>query len=198
MSPLLLLILSMAAPPTGSAPKPMPAQPTESAPATSNATLSTLSNVSSRKKMDSRVEMRRFENLEKGLARSRAAIKRAVLGRNYTSRNCQSFVPTGQIYRNSYAFHFHQSHIETEKRLKIRIYMEQEPPIFHDGSSMGLYSIESHFIQEMDRQRLPFITNDPEQVMLYFLPFNVQRMRRFVTPKGVVDLYHMWVLISDY
>ncbi|KAF3792969.1 putative glycosyltransferase [Nymphaea thermarum] len=37
-----------------------------------------------------------------------------------------------------------------EKRLMIWIYMEGEPPIFHEGSSM--YSIEGHFIQEMDNR----------------------------------------------
>ncbi|XP_031483813.2 probable glycosyltransferase At5g11130 [Nymphaea colorata] len=51
----------------------------------------------------------------------------------------------------------------------------------------------------MDKQRLPFITSDPEQALLYFFPFSVQRMRRFVASKaGVVALHRMWAVISDY
>ncbi|KAF3776554.1 hypothetical protein EJ110_NYTH47013 [Nymphaea thermarum] len=35
--------------------------------------------------------------------------------------------------------------------------------------------------------------------LLYFLPFSVQRMRRFVLSKArVVDLHRMWAVISDY
>ncbi|KAF3774668.1 putative glucuronoxylan glucuronosyltransferase [Nymphaea thermarum] len=52
----------------------------------------------------------------------------------------------------------------------------------------------------MDKQRLPFITNDPEQALLYFLPFSVERMVRFFYKKGstinVVKLIS--VVISDY
>ncbi|XP_049933548.1 probable glycosyltransferase At5g20260 [Nymphaea colorata] len=200
------------APATMSAPAPAPA-PTDSAAAPmpesahemANATLSTVSNASatagsgSTQTRGSGVEMSRLEKLEEGLARSRAAIRRAALARNYTSyRKRRGFVPRGPIYHNSYAFH--QSYVEMEKRLKIWIYREGEPPIFHDGSSMGLYSIEGHFIQEMDKQRLPFITNDPEQALLYFLPFSVERMVRFFYKKGstvnVVKLIS--VVISDY
>ncbi|KAF3789027.1 Multiple exostoses-like protein 1 [Nymphaea thermarum] len=113
-----------------------------------------------------------LEKLDESLARSRVAIRRAVATRNYTSRKRESFVLRGAIYHNSYAFY--QSYIEMEKRLKIWIYREGEPPIFHDGSTMRVYSIEGHFIQEMDKQRLPFITSDPEQALLYFLPFSVE------------------------
>ncbi|XP_031482230.1 probable glycosyltransferase At5g20260 isoform X2 [Nymphaea colorata] len=188
---------SAAAPMPGSAPAPVP----ESVPEMPNATPSTVSNASAitEKTRGSVVEMSRLEQLEEGLARSRAAIRRAVLGRNYTSdRKGRGFVPRGSIYHNSYAFH--QSYIEMEKRLKIWIYREGEPPIFHDGSSMGLYSIEGQFIQEMDKKRLRFITNDPEQALIYFLPFSVERMVRFFYKKGstvnVVKLIS--VVISDY
>ncbi|XP_031496593.1 probable glycosyltransferase At5g20260 [Nymphaea colorata] len=146
----------MPVPPTDFAPALMPAPPIESAPATPNATLSTVSNalVITRKKRGRGVETSRLEKLEEGLARSRATIRRAVLARNYISQKRQCLMPKGAIYHNSYAFH--QSYIEMEKRLKIWIYREGEPPIFHDGSSMRVYSIEGHFIQEMDKQRLPF------------------------------------------
>ncbi|KAF3779314.1 putative glycosyltransferase [Nymphaea thermarum] len=73
-----------------------------------------------------------------------------------------------------------RSYIEMEKTLKIWIYRE--------GGSL-----EGHFIQEMDKQRLPFITSDREQALLYFLPFSVQNEKA-----GVVDLHRMWAVIRDY
>ncbi|KAI7979708.1 putative glycosyltransferase [Camellia lanceoleosa] len=44
--------------------------------------------------------------LEKGLARARAAIQKAVRSRSYMSYDkVESFIPRGSIYRNPYAFH---------------------------------------------------------------------------------------------
>ncbi|KAG5570576.1 hypothetical protein H5410_060342 [Solanum commersonii] len=46
------------------------------------------------------------EKIEEDLGRARAAIWRAIRSRNYTSyKEDQNFIPSGSIYRNSYAFH---------------------------------------------------------------------------------------------
>ncbi|KAJ6354671.1 hypothetical protein OIU77_005304 [Salix suchowensis] len=47
----------------------------------------------------------RIETMEEGLARARAAIRKAIRMRNYTSYKKESFVPRGSIYLNPYAFH---------------------------------------------------------------------------------------------
>lgn len=47
----------------------------------------------------------RIETMEEGLARARAAIRKATRMRNYTSYKKESFVPRGSIYINPYAFH---------------------------------------------------------------------------------------------
>ncbi|KAF3793004.1 putative glycosyltransferase [Nymphaea thermarum] len=173
----------MSAPaPTDFAPAPMPIPPTDFAPAPMPAPpIGNCPLWLQRKKRGSGVETRRWEKLEEGLARCEN-------GSYYNHRSSYSPAMPG----------LNKSYIEMKKRLKIWIYREGEPPIFHDGSS--LYSIEGHFIKEMDKQRLPFITtSDPEQALLYFLPFSVQRMRRFVASKAsVVDLHRMWAVICDY
>ncbi|XP_026442701.1 probable glycosyltransferase At3g42180 [Papaver somniferum] len=45
------------------------------------------------------------EKIEDDLARARDAIRKAILTRNYTSNKAEDFIPTGTVYRNSYAFH---------------------------------------------------------------------------------------------
>ncbi|XP_031482453.1 probable glycosyltransferase At5g11130 isoform X1 [Nymphaea colorata] len=153
---------------------------TTSAPATPGADLNIVSNApkTERKKGDGK---RKLEKMEDGLARSRAAIRRAIMERNFTSRKRQSFVPRGPIYHNPYAFH--QSYIEMEKRLKIWVYKEGEPPLFHDGIFRGLYSVDGHFIDQMDHYS-PFVTNDPDNALIFFLPFSVERLVKLVHQKG--------------
>ncbi|CAN6459623.1 unnamed protein product [Victoria cruziana] len=84
-----------------------------------------------------------------------------------------------------------------EKRLKIWIYEEGEPPIFHEGPSSSIYSIEGQFIGEMD-QNGPFVTKNPEQALIYFLPFSVTRMVGFVYEKGSLQRQSLPNITSDY
>ncbi|KAF7149816.1 hypothetical protein RHSIM_Rhsim02G0203000 [Rhododendron simsii] len=51
------------------------------------------------------IEESNVRRLEKGLARARAAIRKAVRTRSYKSNRVESFIPRGSIYRNPYAFH---------------------------------------------------------------------------------------------
>lgn len=46
------------------------------------------------------------EEIEEDLGRARSAIWRAIRSKNYTCyKEDQNFIPSGSIYRNSYAFH---------------------------------------------------------------------------------------------
>ncbi|KAI3833555.1 hypothetical protein MKW92_017238 [Papaver armeniacum] len=45
------------------------------------------------------------EKIEDDLSRARAAIRMAIQTRNYTSNKVEDFIPSGTVYRNSYAFH---------------------------------------------------------------------------------------------
>ncbi|KAJ4959090.1 hypothetical protein NE237_026201 [Protea cynaroides] len=111
------------------------------------------------------------ERIEEGLARARAAIRQAIITRNYTSDREELFIPRGSIYRNPYEFH--QSHIEMVKRFKIWTYREGEPPLVHDGPFHYIYSIEGQFIDEMERGLNPFAAHHPNEAHTFFLPFSI-------------------------
>jgi xylogalacturonan beta-1,3-xylosyltransferase len=90
------------------------------------------------------ITVKRRSNLEKReeeLRKARAAIRRAVRFKNCTSNEeVITYIPTGQIYRNSFAFH--QSHIEMMKTFKVWSYKEGEQPLVHDGPVNDIYGIE--------------------------------------------------------
>ncbi|KAI3977572.1 hypothetical protein MKX01_000485 [Papaver californicum] len=45
------------------------------------------------------------DKIEDELSRARDAIRKAIEMRNYTSNKVEDFIPSGTVYRNSYAFH---------------------------------------------------------------------------------------------
>ncbi|KAG9448485.1 hypothetical protein H6P81_008450 [Aristolochia fimbriata] len=115
-----------------------------------------------------------LDRIEAGLARARAAIRRAVLYRNYSGDTDPSFRPSSSIYRNPYAFH--QSYMEMEKRFKVWSYREGEPPLVHDGPVNNIYSTEGQFIDEMDDRNSPFAAKTPEEAHAFFIPFSVAKV----------------------
>ncbi|KAJ8493692.1 hypothetical protein OPV22_015413 [Ensete ventricosum] len=135
--------------------------------------------------------------VEEGLAKARAAIKTAALSRNRTSSEAQEWIPRGAVYRNAYAFH--QSYTEMEKRFKVWIYKEGEPPIVHDGPRKSIYAIEGHFIGEMERERNPFVARHPAEAHVFFLPFSVVNIVHFLYRPNVTDYWGpLKRLIADY
>ncbi|CAN6459637.1 unnamed protein product [Victoria cruziana] len=84
-----------------------------------------------------------------------------------------------------------------EKRLKIWVYKEGEPPLVHDGPYSDIYSIEGQFINEMD-QHGSFITDDAEDALVFFLPFSVATMVRFLYKKRSYDMAPLQAIVSDY
>ncbi|KAL6330830.1 hypothetical protein AAG906_009258 [Vitis piasezkii] len=132
--------------------------------------------------------------IEEDLARARAAIRKAVRSKNYSSDKKEAFIPRGCIYRNPYAFH--QSHIEMVKRFKVWTYREGAQPIFHEGPLNNIYAIEGQFIDEMD-----FIVGKSLKVVQFlYLPitspedYSRKRLQRIVTDyvKVVADKYPYW------
>ncbi|KAK1310648.1 putative glycosyltransferase [Acorus calamus] len=102
-----------------------------------------------------------LERLEAELKRSRIAIREAAQQKNHTIHiEDEDYVPNGPIYRNANAFH--RSYLEMEKKFKIYIYPEGEPPLFHDGPCQSIYSMEGRFIHDIQKKNR-FTTNDPEK-----------------------------------
>ncbi|KAJ4831041.1 hypothetical protein Tsubulata_001771 [Turnera subulata] len=125
-----------------------------------------------------RKEEKGNERIEDGLARARFAIRKAAKSHNYSSYKEGSYLPTGAIYRNPYAFH--QSHTEMEKRFKVWIYKEGEPPIFHYGPAVDIYSIEGQFIAEMESGESNFIARNPEEANMFLIPISVAHIIKFL------------------
>ncbi|XP_043699391.1 probable glycosyltransferase At5g03795 [Telopea speciosissima] len=138
-------------------------------------------------------EYSRLERLEAGLSRTRAAIREAA--RNWNQTPDQDYVPQGPMYWKPRAFH--RSYLEMEKQLKVFIYEEGEPPVFHNGPCKSIYSMEGNFINmlEMDSQ---FRTRDPEKAHVFFLPFSVTMMVRYVYVANSHDIAPIKRTVIDY
>lgn len=113
----------------------------------------------------------KIENLdmvEASLAEARANIQEAQHN-NETSFDAD-YVPEAPFYRNPNAFH--RSYLEMEKLLKIYIYEEGDPPLFHYSNSLGILGIEGIIIHQIEISK--FRTTDPEKAHLFFIPLSVQ------------------------
>ncbi|KAF4350246.1 hypothetical protein G4B88_020459 [Cannabis sativa] len=137
--------------------------------------------------------------IEDELARARAAIRKAILTNNCTSDKHENYIPTGDIYRNSYAFH--QSHIEMVRRFKIWAYKEGDIPLFHMGPMVNIYSIEGQFMDEMDASGLsPFLARHPDEAHAFYVPISVKSMADFLYERPRPYLFHgrMVRVFTDY
>ncbi|XP_038883057.1 probable glycosyltransferase At5g03795 [Benincasa hispida] len=137
-------------------------------------------------------EYTKLERIEAGLRRARAAIREAKF---HNQTEDPDFVPSGPMYWNSKAFH--RSYIEMEKELKIFVYEEGEPPLFHNGPCKSIYSTEGNFIHaiEMDSR---FRTKDPEKAHVFFLPLSVAMLVRFVYVHDSHDFTPIRHTVVDY
>nr|GMD39536.1 probable glycosyltransferase At5g03795 [Ipomoea batatas] len=115
-----------------------------------------------------------LERVEASLTRVRAAIREAKSG-NQTFEE-PDYVPSGPMYRNPRAFH--RSYLEMEKRFRIFIYEEGEPPVFHYSFSKGILGIEGILIHQLEISK--FVTKNPEKAHVFFLPFSTYSLVQFV------------------
>ncbi|KAL6503074.1 hypothetical protein OROHE_023703 [Orobanche hederae] len=133
-----------------------------------------------------------LEMLEGDLAQARAAIREAK-GGNETLQD-PDYVPDGPMYWDPKAFH--RSYLEMEKKLKVYIYEEGDPPVFHFGPCKHTYALEGIFISSMEVSR--FRTFDPNKAHLFFLPLSVTMLTQVI----YVPDSHEWTLMkntaSDY
>ncbi|KAF8397788.1 hypothetical protein HHK36_016711 [Tetracentron sinense] len=135
----------------------------------------------------------KLERLEAGLTRARSKIREAIQNGKPTLDT--DFVPEGSMYWNSNAFH--RSYLEMEKKFKIFIYEEGEPPVFHNGPCKSIYSMEGNFINKMEMDHR-FRTRNPDKAHAYFLPFSVVMMVQFVYVPNSHDFKPIKQTVRDY
>ncbi|XP_074276636.1 putative glycosyltransferase At5g03795 isoform X2 [Silene latifolia] len=134
-----------------------------------------------------------LDRLEAGLQRARSAIKDATYNKNQTRD--PDFNPAGPMYWNANAFH--RSYLEMEKRLKVYVYEEGEPPVFHNGPCKSIYSTEGNFIHQMEINDR-FRTRNPEKAHVFFMPFSVAMMVQFVYVRDSHDFGTIKHTVRDY
>ncbi|KAK7410253.1 hypothetical protein VNO78_00885 [Psophocarpus tetragonolobus] len=146
-----------------------------------------------------RVVKSREEKREEGLARARAAMRIAALaGTNLTPPTTYYDYDTAAaaVYRNPRLFY--QSYLEMEKIFKVYVYQDGDLPIVHDAPCKDIYSIEGRFLHEMEHGVGRFRTNNPTAAHVYFLPFSVTWMVKYLYPKPSYDVTPLKNFVSDY
>ncbi|PIN20356.1 Acetylglucosaminyltransferase EXT1/exostosin 1 [Handroanthus impetiginosus] len=140
---------------------------------------------------------KKMERIEASLASARALIKDAINKSRYSPPLVEDvdYVPQGEIYRNAYVFQ--RSYMLMGKMLKIYVYEEGEPPLFHYGPSKDIYSTEGIFLGLIESSH-HFRTYDPDEAHVFFLPFSVVMILQHLfdpieRDKGVLER-----VIGDY
>ncbi|KAL6138456.1 hypothetical protein ACLB2K_063738 [Fragaria x ananassa] len=130
--------------------------------------------------------------LEGRLGRARVAIREA---RFANKTHDADYIPNGPMYWNANAFQ--RSYLEMEKRFKVFVYEEGEPPLFHNGPCKSIYSMEGNFIHEIEVNK-QFRTRNPEEAHVYFLPYSVTMLVRFVYVRDSHDFSPIRQTVRDY
>uniref|UniRef100_A0A453QX83 Exostosin GT47 domain-containing protein n=1 Tax=Aegilops tauschii subsp. strangulata TaxID=200361 RepID=A0A453QX83_AEGTS len=140
----------------------------------------------------------RRPSVERELDAARAAIRRAARrhGNNTSSTpgtwfrgDDVDYALLARVYRNPAAFH--RSYVEMERRFKVYVYEEGEPPILHAGPCKNIYTIEGRFIEQLEFLAPPAAgvrTWDADRAHAFFLPFSVVQMGPDAS-KGDPELY---------
>ncbi|XP_010454855.1 PREDICTED: probable glycosyltransferase At5g25310 [Camelina sativa] len=143
-------------------------------------------------------KLNRRDLVEEGLAKARASILEASSSSNRNNTTTTLFkidLPNPDIYRNPSALH--RSYLEMEKRFKVYVYEEGEPPLVHDGPCKSVYAVEGRFITELEKRKTRFRTYDPSQAYVYFLPFSVSWLVRYLY-EGNSNAEPLRTFVSDY
>ncbi|EEC80122.1 hypothetical protein OsI_21883 [Oryza sativa Indica Group] len=157
--------------------------------------------------------------VERELDAARAAIRRAARRRrhgdlaggegrsssNVSSAKWLSFFGDAdharleRVYRNPAAFY--RSYVEMERRFKVYVYEEGEPPIAHEGPCKNIYAVEGRFIEELELMAPPLggvRTWDPARAHALFLPLSVSQMVQLAYRPLSYDLSPLRAIVADY
>ncbi|KAK6141271.1 hypothetical protein DH2020_024987 [Rehmannia glutinosa] len=140
---------------------------------------------------------KKMARIEAGLARARSWIKDAINKSRDSLPLTEDldYVPHGEIYRNAYVFQ--RSYMLMESMLKIYVYEEGDPPLFHYGPSKDIYSTEGIFLGLIESST-HFRTYDPDEAHLYFLPFSVVMILQNLFDPVIRDKAVLERVVQDY
>ncbi|RWW12818.1 hypothetical protein BHE74_00048219 [Ensete ventricosum] len=79
----------------------------------------------------------------------------------------------------------------------VYVYEEGEPPLFHDGPCRSIYSSEGRFINSMEMETR-YRTRNPDLAHVFFLPFSVAKMVKFIYKPESFDISPIKKTIADY
>ena len=85
-----------------------------------------------------------------------------------------------------------------EKRFKVYVYPDGDLPITHDGPCKDIYSIEGRFLHELEHGVGKLTTNDPRRAHVYFLPFSVTWIVKYIYTPHSSDVTPLQHFVSDY
>ena len=88
-----------------------------------------------------------------------------------------------------------------ERRFKVYVYEEGEPPIVHSGPCKNIYTIEGRFIEQLELMspaEAGVRTWVPERAHAFFLPFSVVQMVQFAYRPKSYDKKPILSLVADY
>jgi hypothetical protein len=99
-----------------------------------------------------------------------------------------------------------------ERRFKVYVYEEGEPPILHAGPCKNIYTIEGRFIEQLELMapaappqggrrgcaRSGVRTSDPARAHAFFLPFSVTKMVQFAYRPNTYDKTPVRAIVGDY
>lgn len=85
-----------------------------------------------------------------------------------------------------------------EKSFRVYVYQEGEPPIIHDGPCKDIYSSEGRFIHEIEHGHNRFKTSNGQAAHVYFMPFSVTWMVKYLLNPSIYNLTRLRDFVSDY
>ncbi|KAK6162080.1 hypothetical protein DH2020_001921 [Rehmannia glutinosa] len=86
-----------------------------------------------------------------------------------------------------------------EKRFKVWTYKEGELPLFHIGPTVNIYSIEGHFLDELQSIHNPFAARHPDDATAFFLPVGVSEIVHYLyAPRFDYDRRRLQHVVADY
>ncbi|KAG9452201.1 hypothetical protein H6P81_005105 [Aristolochia fimbriata] len=101
----------------------------------------------------------------------------------------------GPIFRNISIFK--RSYDLMEGILKIYIYPDGKPPIFHTPHLRGIYASEGWFMKSMEENR-HFVVRDPKRAHLFYLPYSARQLQLALYVPDSHNMRPLSVFLKDY